>query len=300
MDYFTILNLNRNATKADVKKAFLKLAMIWHPDKAESEEDRKIHTKKYEELQMAYKTLSSDKTRALYASSLQATHEDLRETRDVGYQQSDQFSKVDSETGTKIFDQEAFAEAFNRGRSETEKNAFEQLESNTREKTVSVNEYKEFIRKRDENIANVSFMEQLVNPDVFNAAFEAMNALQSSGTRTLEEFNAHGLESREVGELNSVGIMDEMSLANTTNVYELIGGGSLPDNFDFSSLNITKVSDSPVNHDEIEARIRSVQDDRNRLAQLQKEEFKTEASEIEQLYAGLFAEKVEELEPKKD
>lgn len=33
LDYYNVLNVNRNATEDDLKKAYRKLAMKWHPDK---------------------------------------------------------------------------------------------------------------------------------------------------------------------------------------------------------------------------------------------------------------------------
>ncbi|KAJ0895005.1 putative DnaJ domain, Chaperone J-domain superfamily [Helianthus annuus] len=33
IDYYNILKVNRNATDDDLKKAYRRLAMIWHPDK---------------------------------------------------------------------------------------------------------------------------------------------------------------------------------------------------------------------------------------------------------------------------
>ena len=33
MDYYNILKVNQNASDDDLKKAYKRLAMIWHPDK---------------------------------------------------------------------------------------------------------------------------------------------------------------------------------------------------------------------------------------------------------------------------
>ncbi len=62
MDYYTILGIEKNATKDDVKKAFRKLAHKYHPDKKGGNE------KKFKEINEAYSILSDDKKRAEYDS----------------------------------------------------------------------------------------------------------------------------------------------------------------------------------------------------------------------------------------
>ncbi|MDQ3245188.1 MAG: molecular chaperone DnaJ [bacterium] len=59
-DYYTILGINKGASKDDIKKAFYKLAHKYHPDKKEGDE------KKFKEVNEAYQTLSDDGKRAKY------------------------------------------------------------------------------------------------------------------------------------------------------------------------------------------------------------------------------------------
>lgn len=61
-DYYTILGIERNATKDDIKKAFRKLAHKHHPDKGNSDDA------KFKEISEAYNVLSDDKKRAEYDS----------------------------------------------------------------------------------------------------------------------------------------------------------------------------------------------------------------------------------------
>ncbi|MFA3783761.1 molecular chaperone DnaJ [Melioribacteraceae bacterium 4301-Me] len=62
-DYYEILGLPRNASKEDIKKAYRKLAMQYHPDRnpgnAEAEE-------KFKEIAEAYEVLSNDEKRSKY------------------------------------------------------------------------------------------------------------------------------------------------------------------------------------------------------------------------------------------
>lgn len=59
-DYYTILGLQKGATKEEVKKAFRKLAAKYHPDKQTGDET------KFKEISEAYAVLSDDKKRAEY------------------------------------------------------------------------------------------------------------------------------------------------------------------------------------------------------------------------------------------
>lgn len=59
-DYYTILGVDKKATKDDIKKAFRKLAHKYHPDKKGGDEA------KFKEASEAYAVLSDDKKRAEY------------------------------------------------------------------------------------------------------------------------------------------------------------------------------------------------------------------------------------------
>ena len=59
-DYYSILGVNKGASKDEIKKAFYKLAHKYHPDKKEGDE------KKFKEVNEAYQTLSDDSKRAKY------------------------------------------------------------------------------------------------------------------------------------------------------------------------------------------------------------------------------------------
>jgi len=60
-DYYDILGVKRDASAEDLKKAYRKLALKYHPDKAGKE-----HEGKFKEVNEAYQVLSNDKKRAAY------------------------------------------------------------------------------------------------------------------------------------------------------------------------------------------------------------------------------------------
>lgn len=61
VDYYKILEVSRNASVADIKKAYRRLALKWHPDKNPDNQDEA--TKKFKEISEAYEVLSDEKKR---------------------------------------------------------------------------------------------------------------------------------------------------------------------------------------------------------------------------------------------
>lgn len=64
VDYYNILKVGRNATDDDLKKAYRRLAMRWHPDK--NPNDKKEAEAKFKQISEAYDVLSDPQKRAIY------------------------------------------------------------------------------------------------------------------------------------------------------------------------------------------------------------------------------------------
>ncbi|HEX2868359.1 MAG TPA: molecular chaperone DnaJ [Ignavibacteriales bacterium] len=62
-DYYEVLGVDRNASKDDIKKAYRKLAMQYHPDR---NPDDKSAEEKFKEAAEAYEVLSNDEKKAKY------------------------------------------------------------------------------------------------------------------------------------------------------------------------------------------------------------------------------------------
>src|SRR3954466_15398348 len=62
-DYYESLGVSRNASEADIKKAFRKLAREYHPDVAK---DKKKAEEKFKEINEAYEVLSDPAKRKRY------------------------------------------------------------------------------------------------------------------------------------------------------------------------------------------------------------------------------------------
>ncbi|MDJ0625136.1 MAG: DnaJ C-terminal domain-containing protein [Candidatus Caenarcaniphilales bacterium] len=63
-DYYEVLGVNRNASEADIKKAFRKLAREHHPDRHKT--DKKAAEAKFKKINEAYSVLSNPEKRAQY------------------------------------------------------------------------------------------------------------------------------------------------------------------------------------------------------------------------------------------
>ena len=85
-DYYDILGLNHSATKDDIKKAYRKLALKYHPDKNKE----KNAEEKFKEISEAYAVLYDDEKRKMYDQyghagiDQQYTTEDIFRTTDFG------------------------------------------------------------------------------------------------------------------------------------------------------------------------------------------------------------------------
>lgn len=64
-DFYKVLGVNKGSTQSEIKKAYRKLAIKYHPDK---NPDDKEAEEKFKKISEAYETLSDDKKRAKYDS----------------------------------------------------------------------------------------------------------------------------------------------------------------------------------------------------------------------------------------
>ena len=64
-DYYDVLGLSKGASEEDIKKAYRKLAMKYHPDRNQGD-DAKVAEEKFKEAKEAYEMLSDSQKRAAY------------------------------------------------------------------------------------------------------------------------------------------------------------------------------------------------------------------------------------------
>ncbi|XP_078136635.1 dnaJ homolog subfamily B member 6b isoform X2 [Sander vitreus] len=64
LEYYQTLGVQKNATQEDIKKAYRKLALKWHPDK--NPDNKEEAEKRFKELSEAYEVLSDENKRSTY------------------------------------------------------------------------------------------------------------------------------------------------------------------------------------------------------------------------------------------
>jgi molecular chaperone DnaJ len=96
-DYYQLLELPRNASEADIKKAYRRLAMKYHPDRNPDDPDAE---NKFKEAKEAYEVLTDAQKRAVYD---QFGHAGLQGGRSGGFSAGDAFGDIFGEMFGDIF-----------------------------------------------------------------------------------------------------------------------------------------------------------------------------------------------------
>ncbi|MBI2729482.1 MAG: J domain-containing protein [Sphingobacteriales bacterium] len=62
-DYYSVLGVKNDASLEEIKKAYRKLSMVFHPDKTNGDE---FYTERFKDIQEAYETLTDYEKRLQY------------------------------------------------------------------------------------------------------------------------------------------------------------------------------------------------------------------------------------------
>ena len=65
-NYYKILNINKTANKDEIKNAYRKLALEYHPDRNQNNDNKKELEEKFKQVSEAYEVLSDEKKRFEY------------------------------------------------------------------------------------------------------------------------------------------------------------------------------------------------------------------------------------------
>ena len=91
-DFYKILGVSRNATIAEIKRAYLSLAQKYHPDRHADEKKKAEANEIFSKVTAAYRTLSDEKLRAKHDAALAKHTTDADEAKVI--QASNLFSRA--------------------------------------------------------------------------------------------------------------------------------------------------------------------------------------------------------------
>ncbi|XP_055591870.1 dnaJ homolog subfamily B member 6-A isoform X2 [Uranotaenia lowii] len=94
VDYYKTLDVARTASEAEIKKAYKKLALRWHPDK--NPDNPEESNRRFKEISEAYEVLSDEKKRRIYD---QYGKEGLINNGSAGYHQGTRHRRHNGSSG---------------------------------------------------------------------------------------------------------------------------------------------------------------------------------------------------------
>ena len=118
-DYYEVLGVSKDASESEIKKAYRKAAMKYHPDKFSnsSESEKKDAENKFKEINEAYEILSDAQKKAVYDQYGHAAFENGGQGGFGGFNQSGGFGGFDFGEGTSFDFGDFFGDFFRGGSS---------------------------------------------------------------------------------------------------------------------------------------------------------------------------------------
>lgn len=161
--YYDCLNLPPSASKADIRKSYYRLAMLYHPDKHVAEAasgDGASYEVRFKEVNEAYQVLSDDKLRAAYDMHGRKGVEQtaFMDAREVFKQMfgGDAFVDIIGEISFGQMLQDAFEEAQRESDQTTISNQPRRDSSGRRVELLSEEQREQLIRQRAQRVAHLS------------------------------------------------------------------------------------------------------------------------------------------------
>lgn len=225
--YYDCLNLSPSASKADIRKSYYRLAMLYHPDKHVAEaasENKESYEVRFKEVNEAYQVLSDDKLRAAYdmhgRKGVEQT--EFMDAREVFKQMfgGDAFVDIIGEISFGQMLQEAFEETRRESDQTTIGNQPHRASGGRRKELLSEEQREQLVRQRAQRVAHLSaklidrlalYTDGLYTPDEFaeNCRKEAVNlSRESFGPELLRSVGyVYGMRAKQyLGKSSFLGI----------------------------------------------------------------------------------------------
>jgi curved DNA-binding protein CbpA len=192
-DFYQILGVTQEATPEEIYEKYLKLSLLYHPDKGGDAE-------KYKLVNMAYKVLKNPENRSKYNASLATTFMELKEVkRDTQYHTNEEYLGED-----KKFNHDKFLSEFEKKRPDIEetkgikplsKEEFEQSQpKKTLEQIMKERDAELFGFKKEQYVPDM--FDPKNRPDEFNHVF---NTFKNRHNREIDEYGGGGFAPVDFG-----------------------------------------------------------------------------------------------------
>jgi curved DNA-binding protein CbpA len=213
-DLYDVLGVSRNASQEEIKTRYNELVLVYHPDKGGD-------VKKFNELQVAYKVLSNEQSRELYAKSLSSTYDELmttyRDTNGVRQSVKCESSDVDftrGKTDDEIIEKKRlFMQQFEEKRNPDERKFFSEMSQEIHRRELELPtkslKYEDILRQEVPPVVNC-LMNDKFDPDLFNRVFEHN---KQSQVKDLQPYDKVEEQSRtDLAPIDDVGIFTHSTI----------------------------------------------------------------------------------------
>jgi curved DNA-binding protein CbpA len=223
-DLFEILGVDRNASTELIKQRYSELILLYHPDKGGD-------TKKFKELQTAYKTLSNEHTRQLYTQSLSSTYDDLTlmyRNQVIPYESTEEDFTHGSSKEEIELKKAQFMEKFDAQRPIEEKETLQKMVSHL---DSVVTDFETLQQRRADEIRDAkNFFPEPQSFDVklFNRLFEHNKQLQTTAVEKYQDVQPKAsTDLAQIGDglITNMSSFDQLNQLNQ--IYEMTAGLNL-------------------------------------------------------------------------
>lgn len=216
-DFYQILGVDEDASYPEIKKKWLKLSLIYHPDKCDGNDEM------FRKINLAYKVLSNPENRKKYNDSLAKTYDQLKDTnRDMKYHVNQEFLRQSEDDPNRAtFDRKKFLNEFEHKRAQFQHLNDVEVINEEEAKSIPKKTIEELMAERNSELEQyiqqqkTELFDPRKNNEEFNYVFQQYRRM----TRTdLEESNLSDLANQMTPEsqldFSPVGLNDQRSVPN--------------------------------------------------------------------------------------
>lgn len=168
-DFYQILGLEEDSSLQTIKRKWLKLSLIYHPDKCDGDDDM------FRKINLAYKVLSNPENRKKYDESLGKTYDQLKDVgqRDTKYHVNPEFIQLKEGIIAKpIFNRDKFLNEFENNRRHFEHLNEIEVVNEARAREMPKKDIDQLMAERDAELTNIQDQQEQLRDATFDPRSE--------------------------------------------------------------------------------------------------------------------------------